>query len=398
VNSTMQGPFSNPRIRAACATLTLVGALVLVAPTATAAYTRTFTTLYNFTYSTDGGAPLAGVVQDAAGNLYGTAVGGGDLHCNGVVFKVDRAGKETVLHRFRGGTDGEAPNGGVVRDKVGNLYGTTTYGGSSSNGVVFKVDTNGKETVLYSFAGGATDGCNPYGGLIQDKYGNLYGNTSACGASGYGTVFKLSQRGKETVLHSFGGGATDGKHPYYSTTPIMDRLGILYGVTEEGGATDQGVVYKLEENGRLTLLHSFAGGMKDGRLPFGMPAMDKSGSLYGTTYFGGPADYGTVWKVSQKGTETILHAFAGKDQDYADPNSGVVLDSKGNLYGDTYEAGGYGTVYELSKSGKLTVLHIFSDTDGAFPWGALLRDAKGGLYGTTAMGGSYNAGTVWSFK
>jgi uncharacterized repeat protein (TIGR03803 family) len=199
--------------------MTFMAVLVLGA----LAQAQTFNVLYNFTGGTDGGYPSDAVVQDTAGNLYGTTGVGGDLNCTfggcGVVFEVDTSGTETVLHSFTGGTtDGEAPNAPVLRDNKGNLYGTTVSGGGTGCdgygcGVVFKIDHAGKETILYSFAGGTTDGCGPEQGLVMDKSGNLYGTTFECGASGSGcggyacgTVFKLTPEGTETILHSFAGG------------------------------------------------------------------------------------------------------------------------------------------------------------------------------------------------
>src|SRR5208283_1474223 len=168
--------------------LTFLVVLVLAA----VAQAQTFTVLYNFTGSSDGGYPYGGLVQDADGNLYGAANVGGASNF-GVVFKVDPQGTETVLYSFAGGTDGESPYGGVILDTAGNLYGTTYKGGASNYGTVFKVSKAGKETVLHSFAGGSADGCNPGGGLILDAKGNLYGDTQLCGASNYGTVFKVSK-------------------------------------------------------------------------------------------------------------------------------------------------------------------------------------------------------------
>jgi uncharacterized repeat protein (TIGR03803 family) len=313
------------------------------------------------------------------------------------VFKVSKNGKETVLHSFAGGpSDGAYSYGEVIRDSTGNLYGATYKGGSSDDGVVYKVDPGGKETVLYTFTGGTTDGCNPAGGLLRDKAGNLYGTTGNCGASNVGTVFKLSKSGKETVLHSFAGGSSDGAYPAF-TNLLMDRKGNLYGVTEDGGTGGQGVVYELSSGGRLTLLHSFAGGTTDGCYPLGTPAMDTKGNLYSTAEGCGASGVGIVWRVSKKGVETVLHTFTGSSSDGGSPLSGVIWDAKGNLYGDTQAGGasGLGTVYELTRKGTLTLLHSFAGADGANPFGGVLRDAKGNVYGTTVNGGSASYGTAW---
>jgi uncharacterized repeat protein (TIGR03803 family) len=223
---------------------------VTVAPV-TLAYTETV--LYTFCSAancTDGSAPYGGLIQDAHGNLYGTTVSGGTNN-RGTVFKVDNAGHETVLYSFCADancTDGSAPYGGLIQDADGNLYGTTQSGGGANNaGTVFRVDNTGKETVLYSFCSAANcrDGWLPEGGLIQDADGNLYGTTVDGGANGLGTVFRIDNAGHETVLHSFCADAncTDGKFPYAGLT--QDADGNLYGTTLDGGANGLGTVFKL---------------------------------------------------------------------------------------------------------------------------------------------------------
>ena len=393
VTNTPQQGISRIRLGAAGAVLKLAVVLVLGVVATQSAQAQTFKVLYNFTGSPDGANP-AGLVRDAAGNLYGTTNVGGTSDL-GTVFKVSKTGKETVLHSFTGSPDGAYPVAELIRDTAGNLYGTTWKGGGSSGfGTVFKVSKTGKETVLYAFTG-TPDGANPEAGLVRDMAGNLYGTTSVGGAFTYGTVFKVGTTGKETVLHSFAGG--DGAIPAY-TSLLMDTKGDLYGVTSEGGTPNKGVVYKLSTSGTLTLLHSFAGGTMDGCNPLGTPVMDTKGNVYGTTLECGSSGEGIVWKVSQTGTETVLHNFAGGSSDGQAPFAGVILDAKGNLYGDTYEGGasGQGTVYKLSKSGKLVVLHSLNEgTDGANPEGGVIRDAQGNLYGAAEVGGSDGYGTVW---
>jgi uncharacterized repeat protein (TIGR03803 family) len=198
--------------------------------------------LYSFTGGSDGGYPLAGVIRDSKGNLYGTTNGGGASYA-GVVFKVDTSGNETVLYSFTGGSDGGYPLAGVIRDSKGNLYGTTNGGGASGAGVVFKVDTFGNETVLYSFTGGSDGGYPLWVVLVRDSAGNLYGTTNGGGASGAGVVFKVNAAGNETVLHSFTGGA-DGGNPYAGV--ILGPEGNLYGTTAFGGETNAGVVFEIK--------------------------------------------------------------------------------------------------------------------------------------------------------
>jgi uncharacterized repeat protein (TIGR03803 family) len=395
VNNTLQQRSSRLRLGAASAALGLAFLLVLGMGATQSAQAQTFTTLYNFTGSSDGGFPYGTLLRDAAGNLYGTTYYAGSSGY-GVVFKVDTSGTESILYSFTGGADGGYPFAGLLRDKAGNLYGTTYLGGASGLGTVFKLDSAGTETVLHSFAGGTTDGEYPYGGLLRDKAGNLYGTTEEGGASSLGTVFKLNSAGTETLLHSFAGGTSDGQFPLY-TTLLSDKKGNLYGVTEGGGASSEGVAYKLSKAGTLTVLHSFAGGTTDGCYAYGSPAMDKAGNLYGTTDSCGASGLGTVWRLSKKGTETLLHSFAGGSSDGALAIAGVIMDTKGNLYGNTEEGGAssLGAVYKLSKKGTLTLLHGFAGSDGEYPIGGVMRDAKGTLYGTTVEGGSGSYGTVW---
>jgi uncharacterized repeat protein (TIGR03803 family) len=372
--------------------------LLLGAVAAPSAQAGTFSTLHGFKGSPDGQNSFSGLIQDASGNLYGTTLYGGTSFA-GVVFEVSASGTETVLYNFTGTTDGADPLDPLLIDSSGNLYGTTYSGGASNFGVVFKVDSSGTESVLYSFEGGTSDGCYPAGGLIADSSGNLYGMTSSCGASNYGTVFKLTPSGQETTLHSFAGGATDGASPYYGRL-LMETGGNLVGLTSYGGADNLGALFQLTPAGKLTVLHSFAGGTADGCYPYGSVAMDKAGNFYGTTEECGKSDFGIVWKVSAKGAETILHSFAGTKTDGSYPYAGVVMDTSGNLYGDAAAGGANfsGVLYELSKTGKLTLLHSFSNTTDSTPFGSILRNAKGVIYGTTEGNGEAGYGSVWSFK
>jgi uncharacterized repeat protein (TIGR03803 family) len=251
------------------------------------------TVLYRFTGTGGDGVYVSqGLVRDPAGNLFGTTIQGG-AQGGGVVFKVDPTGKETILYSFTGSTDGGNPYGGLVRDAKGNLYGTASSGGSSFNGNVFRVDRTGMETVLYSFAGG-TDGSSPLAGLIRDSAGNLYGTTFFGGAAGFGTVFKVNPQGQETVLYSFTG-APDGYNPLLGSL-VRDSAGNLYGTTQTGGSSDFGIVFKMDTTGKETVLHSFSG--RDGKIPYGTLARDKAGNLYGTTYAGGRYGGGVVFKIA----------------------------------------------------------------------------------------------------
>jgi uncharacterized repeat protein (TIGR03803 family) len=261
--------------------------------------TGTETVLYSFCSKakcTDGSEPSAGLVMDAQGNLYGTTSSGGgssracgNLPC-GTVFRVSRAhgeSKETRLYSFTGKSDGGKPRASLLRDTHGNLYGTSFF----ASGTVFRVSlVAGKwtQTGLYDFSGG-TDG-GPSAGLIMDAQGNLYGTTSGGGTYDAGTVFKLDMSGNETILHSFSGTNGDGSYPLAAL--VLDGRGNLYGTTIAGGDTSCdapsgcGMVFKLDTNGNETVLHSFSGGA-DGSFPYAGLVLDGQGNLYGTTFNGG---------------------------------------------------------------------------------------------------------------
>jgi uncharacterized repeat protein (TIGR03803 family) len=383
------------KIALIAASATLILAVGVGAATAQSAEAQTFSVLYNFGGASDGGDPYASLIRDAAGNLYSTFGYGGGASFSGGVFKVAPDGTETVLYSFTGGADGAFPFSPVVRDSAGDLYGTTSQGGSDNIGVVFKVNPSGKETVLHSFTGGK-DGVIPTGGLLRDKAGNLYGTTSQGGTANDGVLFKINVHGKETILHTFTGGAKDGKYPTY-TSLLTDTFGNLYGVTEEGGTADGGIVYKLSKTGKFAVLYSFKGGTTDGCNVLGTPFMDKAGNFYGTTSSCGTSSLGTVWKLNKNGKERLLHSFAGGTADGEYPLAGVIVDAKGNVYGNT-ETGGasnLGTVYRVTQSGEFTLLHSFTGPDGKYPYGSFVRDATGTLYGSALNGGSIGYGTVW---
>jgi len=210
------------------------------------------TVLYTFSGGADGAYPVAGLVSDESGNFYGTTRMGGDANL-GVVFKLMATGQFTVLHSFSG-PDGGGFSAPLVLDAEGNLYGTTGLGGRFNFGVIFEVDPTGKEVVLYNFTGGL-DGDDPQGGLIRDAEGNLYGTTVSGGAQGLGTVFKLDTTGMESALHSFSGRPNDGEEP--TAGLLRDDNGHLYGTTSDGGPAGWGTVFELDENGNETVLHNF---------------------------------------------------------------------------------------------------------------------------------------------
>jgi uncharacterized repeat protein (TIGR03803 family) len=297
--------------------------------------------LHGFTSGADGDRPIGGVTRDSAGNLYGTTYTGGAANA-GAVYKVNMAGHETVLYSFTGGSDGANPIAGVIRDSAGNLYGTTALGGAAFNGVVFKLDMAGQETVLYSFTGEA-DGGQPYAGVIQDATGNLYGTTYQGGLGNHGVVYKLDVTGQETVLYSFTG-EPDGDQPHGGVA--LDPAGNLYGTTFLGGTSDQGAVYKLDATGRESILYSFTGG-SDGGNPADGVVRTPNGDLYATAS-GYTSGHGVVFELNSAGDYTILYSFTGAN-DGGNPLAGVIRDSKGDLYGTTSGGGKHnrGTIFEI---------------------------------------------------
>jgi uncharacterized repeat protein (TIGR03803 family) len=372
-------------------------ALALLVPVGGADAKSHETVLYSFTGGADGSNPFAGLIEDKAGNFYGTSVEGGTAG-DGTVFKLAPDGTETVLWSFTG-ADGSYPEAVLVMDKNGNLYGTTSSGGASGFGTVFEVAPGGTMTVLHTFTG-MPDGKGPQAGVTMDKKGNLYGTTVFGGANNEGTVFKISPHGKEKVLWSF----TYASGAYPLAGLILDTNGNLYGTTEEGGpgcnGDGCGTVFKLAPDGTETMLYSFCpqAGCTDGVFPSAGVIMDSAGNLYGTAVADGAGGNGTVFEVAPDGKETTLYSFTGADG--AQPSAGLIMDRKGRLYGTTLFGGAnnFGTVFEIAPGGGEKVLYSFDSVvngaDGFEPYAGLIED-KGNLYGTTYGGGPDGAGVVF---
>jgi uncharacterized repeat protein (TIGR03803 family) len=350
--------------------------------------------LFDFQKEGEGSVPHAPLLRDAAGNLYGTTLDGGSG--NGTVFKIDSTGKETILLAFDPATTGSSPDTTVIQDQVGNLYGIGLEGGPSGGGTIYKISPQGEVTVLHAFQVKPKNSpAIPTGGLFRDQSGNIFGTTFSGGVGdcplGCGTLFRLDTAGRLHLLHKFAGGS-DGNEPFGPL--VQDANGNLYGVTRGGGdlncpdAETQGngcgTVFKLARNGKLTVLHTFHGG--DGATPEGGLAMDANGNLYGVTRAGGNVGHGTVFKIFKNGEFATLHRFVRRDG--TNPNGGLVLDKAGNIFGTALSNGGHnlGSVFQLSPFGQLTVLHYFRGRgDGGSPSGGVVRDEAGTLYGTTSM-------------
>jgi uncharacterized repeat protein (TIGR03803 family) len=386
--------------------------------------------LYSFPGAASGANPYAGLILDTAGNLYGTTGGGGNsTECSlgsgcGAVFMLAPPSSsntnwtETVLYSFQGGTtDGSGPQSNLVLDAKGALYGTTSSGGAHALGAVFKLTppaTQGgawTESLLYSFKGG-TDGSNPASGLIFDTKGALYGTTPIGGANNFGIAFKLTAPTKgttwaETLLYTFKG-LTDGGKPYAA---LVLKANNLYGTVLDGGTSSQGAIFELTAPAKMggawaeSVIYSFTGGA-DGGKPYAALILDKAGNLYSTTGLGGAGEFGTVFKLtapktgSTTWTESVLYSFGGgPDGSYA--RTGLVFDTKGNLYGTTgVGTGNSGVVFELTppKTGTAwpeTVLWTFSGSgDGGNPAAGLVVSGTN-LFGTTSLGGEYSKGVVF---
>lgn len=309
----------------------------------------TETDLYNFTGCTgEGISPTGNVALDGSGNIYGTTQDGGIGDC-GIVWELSGS-TYNKLHDFDCGS-GSYPYSGVILDANGNIYGTAALGPQNAGnyGAVWEI-SSGAYNVLYTFTGG-TDGANPYGGLVMDTQGNLYGTTAFGGAYGQGTVFEVSNSGgvwTETVLHSFqNANPTDGQQPYFASLTLAGKpLGqLIYGVTKYGGSGGNGTAFKLMKSRKgykFSLLHSFTRTGGDGGLPFGTLLLYR-GKLFGTTEVGGSSDWGTVFElVSGKTgwTETILYNFTG-GSDGGNPLAGLTAGSLGNLYGVATDGGSF---------------------------------------------------------
>jgi uncharacterized repeat protein (TIGR03803 family) len=330
----------------------------------------------------------------------------------------------TVLHTFSGGVnDGAIPNA-LYRGARGIMYGTTQGGGtpcgSGSCGTVYKIDSSGKETVIYKFLGGG-DGAMPLASVIQDAAGNLFGNTQGNGAiPADSTVFKIDPSGKETVLYDFAVGG----HGCCQDSPLaIDKAGILYGMSPYGGDFDHcgnneigcGLLYKLTQAGENTVLHVFEG--PDGILPEGGLVVGRNGSIYGAAIFGGNLSCyspggsryreekgcGTIYQLDRNGKFTVLHRFTGKG-DGSNPY-GLIQDAEGNLYGIASYGGnticnedsyGCGTIFKVDTQGKFSVLYRFTDAISSPYFDNLLhRDSAGNLYGSNEFGGANNTGFIF---
>ena len=394
--------------------LVIFVALALVV-TASASTTKV---IFTFAGGADGEYADTDLVVDSAGAIYGTTVRGG-LHGGGTVFQLAPSATgwhHTVLYNFTGGADGGEPYKGVTLDSQGNLYGTTVTGGGGvcegGCGLAFKLTRSGSNwfhSVIHTFSG-RNDGSGPGSGLTIDRLGNLYGMTPTGGAFGVGVIYRLRPHPDGTwglrVLHPFTGGADGGGG---SAGRLLLHGGYLFGVATTGGAHGKGVAFRLSHtpDGKwhYLTLYPFKG-QPDAGFPYGGLTFDKSGNLYGTTYYDGANNLGCVYELSpnSNGTwiEKVLYSFKG-GQDGSRSIANVVFDAAGNLYGTTSEGGaGFGTIFKLAPGANgtwtETVAYRFQGSpDGAFAYNPMVVDSAGNIYGATVHGGPSDDGTIYKF-
>jgi uncharacterized repeat protein (TIGR03803 family) len=321
------------------------------------------TTVYSFCAQTgcsDGRYPaLAGLVQATNGDLYGTTQGGG-AYCAadgcGTIFKITLGGTLTTLYSFcaeYGCPDGYTPLAGLIQAANGELYGTTENGGTYNGGTVFKITPSGTLTTLSNFSGCCADGYNPWAQLMQAANGDLYGTTYRGGANGYGAIFKITPSNVLTTLYSFcaQSGCTDGVYPIAGL--VQAANGDLYGTTP-GGGDNSSTVFKITTSGTLTTVYRFCsqGECSGGNFPEAGLIQAASGDLYGTAEDGGAYGGGTIFKITPDGTFTTLYSFCAQTgcPDGQSPASGLIQGTNGIFYGTTDQGGatGFGTVFSIS--------------------------------------------------
>ncbi len=300
---------------------------------------------------------------------------------------------EIPLYAFTNGIgSGANPIGDLTQGRDGNFYGTTINGGISNAGTVYRISTNGVFATLYSFTNG-TDGGQPYAALVQGSDGNLYGTAEQGGATGYGTIFRITANGAFTILHTMQAN-TEGGHLYGGLVQASDRS--FYGTAEAYGAHSDGTIFEVTTDGVLTVVHTFSG--TDGLNPFDTLALGPDGNFYGTTASGSNAPVsGTIFRITPGGVFTSLHTFSGSDGSQL--YGGLLLGADGGLYGTTKDGGSFttfGTVFRITTNGGFATIHSFQKTDGAYPYyGNLVQTADGTLYGNTHYGGANSNGVVF---
>jgi uncharacterized repeat protein (TIGR03803 family) len=417
----------------AMARLLIISGLLLIGVMPVEATAWTLTTIAAFN-GNNGASPSGSLISDRSGNLYGTTSGGGtSAHCLdnngdlircGTVFKLTKTASVATPYTLStllmfNGTNGSFPMGSLIKDSAGNLYGTTSGGGGVGYGTVFELKKPTAPSTTYQFSNivslDSDQGADPMGSLFADSAGNFYATTSSGAAYGYGSVFKLdnsvSVNGsyRLTPIASFNYG--DGFTPYGDV--IADCCGSLYGTTSNGGRHNQGTVFMLKKlapiSGQYSLRTIATLTGTNGAFPFGSLIVDGLGNFYGTTSSGGPGGGGTVFKLAKPTTVngayilTTIGSFNGTNG--SAPMGNLLADSSGNLYGTASAGGpgGCGIVFKLTKPAAaglytLSIIAAFSGPNGSTPMGSLIADNAGNFYGTTSRGGKHGNGTVFKLS
>jgi uncharacterized repeat protein (TIGR03803 family) len=303
--------------------------------------------LYTFQGGTAGAEPNNGLLLNQHGDFYGGTGGGGKANL-GLIFELKPAGDLKALYSCPNPKRLclESPNGDLIEDSAGNFYGTGG-GGTASIGVIFEMAPDRTVTVLHDFQGGDNDGSGPFSGLVADASGTMYGTTTNGGTANLGVLYSWSASAGFNVIYSFlGHENNDGAGPL--DAPVLDSSGNFWGVTISGGSQGLGTVYEVMANGQEKILHNFVGGTTDGKYPYGRLIFGANGDLYGVTGQGGANNMGTVFQIGLHGGFKIVHSFSGT-ADGSDPIAGLYADAHGNYYGTTLLGGanGDGTVFEI---------------------------------------------------
>lgn len=365
----------------------------------------TFTSLHSFNGG-DGANPYSALAQGADGNFYGATEHGGAQGL-GTVFRIAPDGTFTSLYSFcslANCADGSFPTSTLTRTPNGDFYGTTALGGFSNGGTFFRITPAGALTTLHKFCSqpNCSDGVSPYSSVVLVD-GDFYGTTLQGGATGSGTIYRMTPSGTLTTLYSFctQGNCLDGALP--SSALVHAAGGAFFGATSAGGANGRGTIFKLTPAGALTTLHNFCADSTcpDGNDPQGALIQAASGDLYGTTVFGGASGHGTVFKITPGGNFTTLYSFCSQDgcPDGVFPSAALLQAPDGSFYGTTAGSQSlgpiYGTAFSITAAGSLTTLHSFDGLDGQAPDAALVPGPGGNLYGTTSIGGENSQGTIF---
>lgn len=347
------------------------------------------TVLHSFN-GADGAMPYSGLFLASDGKYYGTTIGG---NSGGTIYSMDTDGNFTLLYTFPGGAAGAAPYGSLIQLSNGTFYGTTALGGTSNSGTIFEMVPGNNPVVLHSF-NSATDGAQPFGGLYLATDGFLYGTTSTGGPNGAGTAFRIATDGSQfTMLHGFPSSAGDGANPQAAMTQGFD--GFLYATTLNGGAFNQGAVFKMDTSGNVTVLHSL-NGTTDGGHPYSVLVQADQDNFFGTASTGGHGA-GLLFKLDFKLIFSIKHRFHA-DTEGSTPISGISFGGNGSLFGvlTTGGPGGGGALYATDQYGTLTIIQSFSSAGGFFnATGIPVQAPDSSVYGTAQMGGANGDGVIY---